>query len=215
MEKHLRATSFLDFDHPALLHLATRLQNEHQEPRQLAQAVFYFVRDQIYYNPYVSFEKPEDYRASLVLARGEGFCIPKAALCSALMRRLGFPARLHLADIRNHQAPAKIRKLMDNLFACHCYLEIFLDERWIKLAPTFNRELFAAIGVKPNDFDGSNDAMLPPFDLEGRPFVEYIKDRGLYDDIPFAAIMTTFREVYSPEILANWRSFRPAGPVTT
>lgn len=208
MENFLRPTSFLDCRHPAIRKLAADLDGRTDDPRRKVAEVFYFVRDRIYYSPYVPFEQPEDYRASRVLERGQGFCIPKAALAATLFRCLGFPCKLYFADIINHKAPEKFKKLMNNLFIHHCYVGVFLEGEWLKLAPTFNREIFTAIRVAANDFDGRGHALLPATDLDGNPFVEYVKDHGERDDIPYEEIMESFNQVYGPEILTGWCRMR-------
>jgi hypothetical protein len=43
-------------------------------------------------------------------------------------------------------------------------------------------------GLIPVDFDGEHDAMLPPYTRDGRPHIEYVKDRGPYKDLPFGKI---------------------------
>ncbi|HDS15650.1 MAG TPA: transglutaminase family protein [Proteobacteria bacterium] len=203
---YLRETAFLDFSDSRLRAQARKLTANLEKPADQARALFFFVRDQITYNPYTSFKRPEDYRASVIMARGAGFCIPKASLFAALLRSCDIPAKFYFADIINHKAPPKIAEIMGNFFAYHCYCGVFLENRWVKAAPTFNRELFLRIEVEPNDFDGRHDALLPGTDRFGHPFVEYVKDRGEDHDIPFAQIMTTFSRIYGPETMEKWQA---------
>jgi hypothetical protein len=51
-------------------------------------------------------------------------------------------------------------------------------------------------GVLPLDFDGEHDALLHPFTADGRSHMEYVLDRGAFDDLPFEAIMHEFQAHY-------------------
>lgn len=200
----LQETRFLDLSDPILKKRTYELVDGVNDLREQVKTVFFFVRDEIKYNPYTSFLQAEDYIASNILRRGEGFCIPKASLFTAMMRILKIPAKLYFADIKNHLAPAKLRVLMGDMFIYHCYCGVFIDEQWLKLAPTFNREMCAKIRVQTNDFDGFHDALLPLTNLDGELYVEYVKDRGDAADIPFVEIVTAFNDFYGQDLIDNW-----------
>ncbi len=201
---YLRETAFLDLSDQALRNHTQKLVTGINNPREQVKTVFFFVRDQIKYNPYTSFSQPKDYIASEILKRGEGFCIPKASLFTAMMRILKIPAKLYFADIKNYKAPKKLTDIMGNLFIFHCYCGVLLDKQWLKLAPTFNREMFTKIRVPANDFDGFHDAILPTTDLDGEIFVEYTRDRGENYDIPYKEIIAAFNHAYNKEVIKKW-----------
>jgi transglutaminase-like putative cysteine protease len=169
---------------------AQELVKGHQEVSDKAKSLFYFVRDEIKYNLYLPSDKPGYYRASRVLKRGEGFCIQKAILLAALARAVGIPSRLHLAAIRNHLVPIELKELIrGDLFPTHGYNELHVGRRWIKAAPTFDLRMCQKNRLVPVDFDGRHDAILPSYNLDGRPYIEYVQDRGHYDDVPFEKII--------------------------
>ena len=201
---YLQETPFIDLSNQTLRDRTQKLVAGISAPREQVKAVFFFVRDEIKYNPYTSFSRPEDYTASEILKKGEGFCIPKASLFTAMMRILKIPAKLYFADIKNYKAPKKLTDIMGNLFIFHCYCGVLLDNQWLKLAPTFNREMFTKIKVPANDFDGFHDAILPATDLDGEIFVEYTKDRGENYDIPYKEIITAFNHTYDKEVIKKW-----------
>ena len=201
---YLQETPFLDLSNQTLRDHTQRLVEGISDPREQVKTVFFFVRDQIKYNPYTSFSRPEDYLASEILQRGEGFCIPKASLFTAMMRILKLPAKLCFADIKNYKAPKKLTDIMGNLFIFHCYCGVLIDDQWLKLAPTFNREMFKKIRVPANDFNGFHDAILPAVDLDGEIFVEYIKDRGEAYDIPYKEIVAAFNYTYGKNVIKKW-----------
>ena len=51
-------------------------------------------------------------------------------------------------------------------------------------------------GVKVLEFDGTSDALMHPFDRAGNRHMEYINQRGSFDDLPLAQIQHDFREFY-------------------
>ena len=121
-----------------------------------------------------------------------------------MMRILKIPAKLYFADIKNYKAPKKLTDIMGNHFIFHCYCGVLIDDQWLKLAPTFNREMFTKIRVTANDFDGFNDAILPATNLDGEIFVVYIKDRGENYDIPYREIIEAFHHHYDEEVIKKW-----------
>jgi len=194
---------YVDSAHPTVQAFAHRHSHGH-DARERAVALYYAVRDGIRYNPFLDFQDEETYRASSVLARGYGFCVGKSALYAACLRALGVPARLGFADVRNHLTTPRLRERMGgcDLFVFHGYTEVKLDGRWIKATPVFNRELCERFRVKALEFDGRSDAILHPFDVEGRRHMEYVTDRGVYADVPVDLIRETFRATY-PAAYAN------------
>ena len=136
--------------------------------------------------------------ASTVLANGYGWCVPKAALLTAACRAAGIPARMGFADVRNHLSTERMRETMKtDLFIWHGYTDIWLDGAWRKATPAFNIELCERFGLLPLEFDGENDSIYHPFDKSGARHMEYVHQRGTFDDMPLAQIVADFRTVYS------------------
>ncbi|HEU65202.1 MAG TPA: transglutaminase domain-containing protein, partial [Chloroflexi bacterium] len=102
IEDYLKATARIDCDNQLITEKAWSLIKGTSDTAAKVRNLFYWVRDEIKYNPLVPLEIFENYRASETLKRGEGFCVEKAAVLAAFARAVGIPARLHFADIRNH-----------------------------------------------------------------------------------------------------------------
>ena len=66
--------------------------------------------------------------------------------------------------------------------------ELHLGGRWVKATPAFNRELCDKVGIAPLEFDGERDSLFQPLDLEGRRHMEYVRDRGVFADLPLEQI---------------------------
>ena len=113
----------------------------------------------------------------------------KAILLTAVYRSIGIPSRLGYADVRNHLSTERMRKAMKtDVFYWHGYSAIYLDGNWIKLTPAFNIELCRKFDIKPLDFDGYEDALFHPFDLQGNRHMEYLRYRGEFADVPIDLI---------------------------
>jgi transglutaminase-like putative cysteine protease len=204
---------FVDSDHPAVREHAAAIVAGASDDRERAARLFRDARELLRYDPYSISADPEDYRASALLTKDRGFCVTKAVLLCALCRAGGVPARLGFADVRNHLASPRLQAMMGtDLFVFHGYVEIWIDGRPVKATPAFNASLCRRFGVPPLEFDGTHDALLQPFDGAGRRHMEYVRERGLYFDLPFTEILATFAATY-PQLAQAPASDRVVDPV--
>lgn len=203
--KYLLPTAIIDSDHPAVVRYAQEAVGDVTDPRTKAVRLYYAVRDAIWYDPYYPFYRPEHYRASNVLKARRGYCVCKASLLCALGRVCGIPSRVGFATVRNHLAT---RQLIDyigsDLFVYHGFTEFFLGQRWIKATPAFNAALCQRHHVPPLEFDGCEDSVFQPFNLEKKRFMEYVADHGTYADIPVEKIVVAWEETYGKERVRDW-----------
>jgi transglutaminase-like putative cysteine protease len=192
----LSPTDLIDSGHPGIVDFVDR-QARGDSHLARAVALYYAVRDGFRYDPYRIDITPAGMRASAVIEKGYGWCVPKATLLAAACRAAGIPARLGFADVRNHLSTERMRALMrTDVFHWHGYTEIFLEERWVKATPAFNRELCERFGLRPLEFDGRSDSLYHPYDREGRRHMEYVAQRGSFDDVPLALITDEFARLY-------------------
>jgi transglutaminase-like putative cysteine protease len=190
LEKFLTPTPYIDFDNPLVRGKSLELVYGATTQRDKAIRIFYAVRDGIRYTIYGKRSLPEHFRASDVLSAREGYCVQKAILLVALARSVSIPARLRFAAIRNHLMPAELlEKRGTNFFPYHGYTDLLLEGSWVKAAPTFDMVCCQNAGLRPVDFDGAHDALLPSFTLDGRRHIEYVEDRGVFDHVPYDEIM--------------------------
>ena len=193
---NLAPTPLIDSDNPEVIAFAKR-HAQGADDRERAVALYYAVRDGFRYDPYRIDLSPTGMRASTVLANGYGWCVPKAALLAAVARAAGIPARLGFADVRNHLSTERMRETMKtDLFIWHGYTELWIDGAWRKATPAFNLSLCEKFGLHPLDFDGVHDSIYHPFDKAGNRHMEYVNERGSFDDLPLARIVADFQSVY-------------------
>jgi len=178
-EAYLRPTPVIDSNHPSVQAKSWELTRGVSGAARQAVNLFYFVRDEVRYNFYPPPLPPEEmFRASHTLEVREGFCIPKAILLIALARAAGVPGALGFADIRNHRLSEKARMIMGTTeIRLHGYAELYLDGRWVKVTPAFDRHMCEENRLVPVEFDGKSDAMLPARDADGAPHIEYLRER--------------------------------------
>jgi transglutaminase-like putative cysteine protease len=193
----LAPTALIDSDSPAVQAFAEQ-HAQGATDRERAVSLYLAVRDGFRYDPYRIDLSPQGMAASTVLANGYGWCVPKAALLTAACRAAGIPARMGFADVKNHLSTERMRETMKtDLFIWHGYADIWLDGAWRKATPAFNIELCERFGLLPLEFDGENDSIYHPFDKTGQRHMEYVRQRGAFDDMPLAQIVADFRTVYS------------------
>lgn len=195
MAVYLAPAEYIDSGHPLVTAQAGELCATVRARRDAARAVFYFVRDLRYEGG--DFEDLEIYRASCVLAAGHGYCVGKAALCTALARAAGIPARLGFADVRNHLASPRLLAAMGtDIFAWHGYSQLFLGGRWVSFSPTFDPGACRRAGVPPLEFDGEHDALLQSFDGTGAT-MRYVKWHGIFHEVPAQFLAAEMPRLYS------------------
>lgn len=205
-KQYLAATPIIDADSKIIIDYAmSAIGDTEYSPVTKAIKLYYAVRDAIWYDPYIPFYRPEHYQASRVLKNGRAFCIGKAGLLCAMGRVCGVPSRVGFADVRNHLAT---RQLLDylgsDIFAFHGFTEFYLQGRWVKATPAFNKELCRKARVTPLEFNGKEDSIFQPYNEEKKMFMEYVKNHGTFADIPVDRILESWKAVYGRERVRQW-----------
>ena len=211
--EYLSPTSIIDSDHPGLRNYARQIVAGVTHPAEVAVKLYLAVRDGIRYDPYTPFYLPEHYRASSVLKRGRGFCVPKASLLCALGRACRIPSRVGFGTVRNHLATRQLIEFLgSDLFVYHGFVEFHLDGKWVKATPAFNRELCERHHVPPLEFNGREDSLFQAYNLEDRKFMEYVEFHGVAADIPVDRLVEAWMKVYGEDRVKAWiRRFEETG----
>jgi transglutaminase-like putative cysteine protease len=171
--------------------------------------LYYAVRDGILYDVYGTDLSRQGLRASSIAQRGTGFCIHKSILYAAAVRSIGIPSALVLTDVRNHLASERLKRLVGgDVFHFHCLTAIYLNGRWIKATPVFNKSLCRLYRIAPLEFDGVHDSLHHPYDEHGRRYMEFVRTHGEFLDFPYEMVIAGLSDS-SPQL------FRGAATVRT
>ncbi|MHA1727622.1 MAG: transglutaminase-like domain-containing protein [Promethearchaeota archaeon] len=198
-EIYLRSTYFMDWKNSDVEKKAFKIVESVPEDDMIEKAVklFYFVRDEISYNVYSDIFEKGVLKASSTLKNRKGFCIPKAILLAAFGRALNIPTRLHFADIKNYRISKNLLKVMKtNLFVYHGYMEFYLDGNWLKANPAFDKKLCLKQKFYPVEFSGREHGLFSEKDVNGKRFIEYVKDRGVSETFPYEKMKKAWVDEY-------------------
>ena len=139
MEEYLKPTKLVDLNSEIIIETTNRVIKDAKTPREVAIKIFYFVRDGIKFE----FVLPSQ-KASNVIKRRTGQCTAKAILTVAMLRVANIPARFHFTDLRTEiikgLASGLIYKVMPKTIG-HAYPEVYLDNQWIKIDSTRDKEI--------------------------------------------------------------------------
>ncbi|MFD2765547.1 transglutaminase-like domain-containing protein [Micromonospora eburnea] len=202
----LEPTEFLDHDSAVVREFVARTLPDGgtgMTPTERAIALYYAVRDGIHYEVYGADLSRHGLKASSTITRGMGFCVHKSIVYAAAMRSVGVPSRIYYGDVRNHLASPQLEELMGgNLFTYHSLTTVLLNGRWVRATPVFNKMLCRLYQIKPLEFDGLTDSMYHPYDEEGRRHMEFVREHGEFDDVPYDMVVDGIRANH-PKLFAS------------
>jgi transglutaminase-like putative cysteine protease len=204
MQIYLQPTFFLDADSEVIATFAKRHCSSEMSLREKAVTLYYAVRDSIRYDPFDLRYDRQAMKASSVVRKQTGYCVSKAVVLAAAARQQSIPSRLGFADVTNHLSTPKLRsKMGTDLFVYHGYTEMHLDGKWVKATPAFNLSLCTRFNVKPLEFTGIEDSIFHEYDVLGQKHMEYVRDHGVFADLPFERIFAAYNRTY-PSFFDNF-----------
>ncbi|MGK0289625.1 MAG: transglutaminase-like putative cysteine protease [bacterium] len=198
-QQYLEPNYFVDSDSPEIIEFTHQTIGNAKTNQEKAIRLYYQIRDQFLYDPYTYHPKhgKDQFKASATLKVDRTFCIPKAVVLAASARVLKIPSRLGFSDVKNHLSSKQLVDFLGtDVFAFHGYTELYLNEKWVKVTPTFNDSLCKKFNTASLDFDGENDSLLHPYTADKKKHMEYVKQRGIYADVPYQEIFDTTKELY-------------------
>lgn len=203
MKEFLKPTEFLDFDDESVFEFAKQNSAGARTEKEKAVKLYYAVRDGFQYNPNILDLRRTGLKASDLVQRNRGYCVEKAVLLAAAARAVNIPSRLSFYIVKNHIATEKLEKMLKkDYLVFHGAAELFLDGKWLKTTPAFNKKLCEYIKVEPLEFDGTKDSIFQEYDKSGNVFMKYLHDYGAFDDLPYDLYLSELKKHY-PHIFEN------------
>lgn len=179
----LKETYYCDYTHPTIKALANDFTSKYKNQRDLAKALFYYVRDNVFYRVGLWNRK-----ASETLNERDGSCTNSANLLIALLRACDIPAGYGVMRVDGQQyfGPVTLEMFRGRVSknSIHIYCYVYLDNKWIKCDPSDDKKLSENTSYfnPPSElikWDGFNDAML---NLDPKYI---LKNEGPIDNIDF------------------------------
>jgi len=203
--QNLKPTYFFDFESDEIQYLISEFNVDILTATEKTIGLYLKVRDGWRYDPYTLSIQKENYVASGIVKKSTGHCIDKSILLIAGLRGLGIPARIHLAKVKNHIGVERlIEKFGTNELTPHGMVNVFLNNKWLKLSPAFNKSLCDIYDVPALDFDGKSDSFLQAYTSDGSLFMEYLEDYGHYEELPFDFMVQNMKSHY-PSIFEKYK----------
>lgn len=196
MKQYLQETQFLNFNHPSFDLFCSRINLQGLNNKDIAIKLYTIVRDSFLYDPYHLDLTHNGLTSSNVLTKKRAWCVEKSNVLAALARKHNIPSRLGYAIVTNHIGVDRlISYLKRDEIVFHGYVELYLNDKWIKCTPAFDQRICNLTKVAPLDWDGETDSMFQAFEGDNK-FMEYIHFYGEFDDVPIALMNSEMKKYY-------------------
>jgi len=159
-------------------------------------AWYTYVRDYFLYDPYHLDIRPESLVVSKIIQKRRAWCVEKALVFVAGCRKLGIPARLGFGIVQNHIGADKLEEYLKRKeIVFHGYAEVYLDGKWIKCTPAFDKRICAINKLEPLNWNGEDDSLFQEFSGDNK-FMEYLHFYGEFSEIPFELMHVEMKKYY-------------------
>ena len=154
------------------------------------------VRDAFIYDPFHLDLRKNAFISSNILSKKRAWCVEKAIVLAAAARKFNIPSRLGYAIVINHLGVEQLeRYLKRKEIVFHGYVELYLNGKWIKCTPSFDKHICRILGVPTLDWDAENDSLFQA--KKGNEiFMEYIHDYGTFNDVPIEKMNLEMNKYY-------------------
>lgn len=188
MDRYLKESVLLDFNHPSLVALVRERGWAGMPEADRIAGIYAFVQNEIAFG----YNEADDIPASHVLRDGYGQCNTKGTLLMALLRKCGIPCRFHGFTIDKRLQKGAITGLAYRLAPrniIHSWVEIRFEGKWINLEGfILDRPYLESVQKRFPSVEGAfcgyavatTDFRNPPVDWSGGD--TYIQKEGINHD---------------------------------
>jgi transglutaminase-like putative cysteine protease len=195
MNEYLIETSFLDYKN-SLYDVFLKDIPSSLDHKELAIQLYIKVRESFLYDPYHLDLRHNSLKSSTILTKKRAWCVEKAIVLAAAARKFNIPSRLGYAIVVNHIGVEKLTNYLRRPeIVFHGYVELFINDSWVKCTPSFDSRICRISNVSVLDWDGENDSLFQPFQGDSR-FMEYIHDYGTFPDVPIQLMNNEMKRYY-------------------
>ena len=185
----------INFNSPEFLDFMSKAKLE-GSVKERAIAWYFFVRDAFLYDPYHLNLRREALTVSRIISKKRAWCVEKALVFVAGCRKMGIPARLGFGIVQNHIGVDKLEfYLKRKEIVFHGYAEVFLEDKWVKCTPAFDRRICAINKLEPLNWNGTDDSLFQAFSGD-QQFMEYLHFYGEFGEIPFDLMHSEMKKHY-------------------
>ena len=194
----LNASAVFDYDNKIFTdYFYQYVNDDNRDNLEKLVDFYYVVRDKIHYQIFGVDVSSQGLQASSVINNQKGFCLHKSIVFIAAARMLKFPARLKAVHVRNHLASPDVISLMEGKIFLHWYVEVKINDVWLKVTPVFSKIFCQLYGSTPLEFDGKTDSIYQIYDED--------KSSTLF----FLDAPVTIEPVTAEELIAKVKASHP------
>ncbi len=207
---YLEESTNINFNSPEFIEFMSKANLE-GAPKEKSIAWYFYVRDAFLYDPYHLNLRTEALTVSHIVTKKRAWCVEKALVFVAGCRAMRIPARLGFGIVQNHIGVDKLEHYLQRKeIVFHGYAEVFLDGKWVKCTPAFDRRICAINRLEPLNWNGCDDSLFQAFSGEQK-FMEYLHFYGEFAEIPFdlmhAEMKTHYPHLFSTPVETKEFSF--------
>jgi transglutaminase-like putative cysteine protease len=204
-DNFLVETQFLDYNSKEIQNYLKNVPT-YLDQIELAKYLYFMVRDGFLYDPFHLDLRQSALKSSVISSQKRAWCVEKSILLASISRFFSIPSRLGFAIVKNHVGVEKlITYLQKDEIVFHGYVELFLNGKWVKCTPAFDKRICRISKVSPLDWDGKTDSLFQEFE-NNQKYMEYIHFYGTFDDVPIDLMNSEMKRHYPHLFDKEWNT---------
>jgi hypothetical protein len=195
MQIYLEETDYLNFNHSNFSVFFEKYIPSYQIQQNAIQ-LYELVRDAFLYDPYHLDLRKEALTASNIVLKKRAWCVEKSIVLCASFRKFKIPSRLGFAIVINHIGVEKLEYYLKRPeIVFHGFVEAFINDKWVKCTPAFDKMICKFNKVEVLTWDGCQDSLFQEF-IHGQKYMTYNHLYGVFSDIPLDLMNSEMKKFY-------------------